>query len=79
MDSIADLLKHRPVPSEPQESRLLKSYVEQRYQITPKIELNEHHITLIVPNAALAGSLRLELPTLLKTCKITKKLHIRIS
>jgi len=79
MDSIADMLKNRNVPQEPEDSRLLKAYVQEHYRVMPKIALSEHHLTLIVPNAALAGTLRMELPRILKECRITRKLHIRIS
>ena len=79
MDSIGDVLKGRLTPKEPAESRYLKSYVESRYRITPQVIINERFITLVVPHAALAGTLRLELPTIIAECKLTKRLHIRIS
>jgi hypothetical protein len=79
MDSLADLMKGRAAPQEPEESRLLKAYVSDRYHVIPKVVLNDHHMTLVVPNAALAGTLRLELPGIIRECRITKKLHIRIS
>lgn len=79
MDSIADMLKSRNVPQEPEESRLLKAYVHKYYQIMPHVVLTEFHLTLVVPNAALAGTLRLELPRMISECNITKKLHIRIA
>ena len=79
MDSIADMLKNRNVPQEPEDSRLLKAYVKQHYNIVPHVVLSDFHLTLVVPNAALAGTLRLELPRMIKECKITKKLHIRIA
>ena len=79
MDSIANMLKGRNVPQEPEDSRLLKAYVKERYHVVPQVVLSEFHLTLVVPNAALAGTLRLELPHIIRECKITKKLHIRIS
>ena len=79
MDSIADMLKGRPAPQEPEESRLLKAYVNERYHIIPRVGLSEFHLTLVVPNAALASTLRYELPDIIRECKLTKKLHIRIA
>ncbi len=79
MDSIADMLQRRAVPEEPEESRLLKAYVNERYHVVPKVVLSEVHLTLVVPNAALAGTLRLELPDIIRECGLTKKLHIRIA
>ena len=79
MDSLSDMLKNRSAPREPEESRLLKQYVETRYHVLPQVILSDFHITLVVPNAALAGTLRLEMATMIRECKITKKLHIRIN
>ena len=76
---LKDILKGRQVPQEPPESRALKQYVQSRYNITPQVVISPHHLTIVVPSAALAGTLRLELPRMLSECKITTKLHIRIS
>lgn len=76
---LKDILKARHTPQEPEESRALKQYVQSRYSVTPQVIISPHHLTLVVPSAALAGTLRLELPRMLSECKITKKLHIRIS
>lgn len=79
MDSIADLLKNRNTPQEPEDSRLLKAYVQKHYNTPVQVVLSDYHLTLVVPSAALAGTLRMELPRMIAECKITKKLHIRIS
>lgn len=79
MDSIGDMLKNRQTPSEPEDSRLLKAYVLKHYDTPVQVVLSDFHLTLVVPNAALAGTLRMELPRMITECKITKKLHIRIS
>ena len=79
MDSIGDMLQRRQIPQEPEESRLLKSYVLKHYDTPVQVVISDYHLTLVVPNAALAGTLRMELPRMLTECKITKKLHIRIS
>ena len=79
MDSLSDMLAMRSSPQEPEESRLLKDYVNNKYKVIPQIVISPHHLTLVVPNAALAGTLRMELPSILAACRVTKKLHIRIS
>lgn len=79
MDSLADMLKNRGLPQEPEDSRLLKAYVQQHYHVAVQVVLSDFHLTLVVPNAALAGSLRMELPDIIAQCRITKKLHIRIA
>jgi hypothetical protein len=76
---IKDILKSRSVPQEPEESQLLKKYITDKYHITPQIIVSPHHLTVVVPNAALAGTLRLELPSIQNECRITTKLYIRIS
>lgn len=76
---IKDILKGRDLPQEPPESLALKKYVLDRYKITPQVIISPHYLTLVVPSAALAGTLRLELPTMLSECRITQKLLIRIS
>ena len=79
MESLADMLRNRGAPQEPEDSRLLKAYVQKRYSVTPQVVISEFHLTLVVPNAALAGTLRMELPHMIRDCKVTKKLHIRIA
>ena len=79
MDSMADLLKNRPTPEEPAESKRLKDYVLNRFGVQPTVVISAQHIQLVVPNAAIAGSLRLLLPDLQKSCQLNKKLIIRIS
>ena len=78
MDSLGDVLNHKKLPNEPEEVRLLKAYVLKRYQVVPSVLSAEHHITLVVPHAALASMLQLEITALATACNITKKLYIRI-
>lgn len=78
MDSLSDMLAKRPSPAEPEESRLLKQYVQNKYNVTPRISVSEFYITMAVPNAALAGTLRFDEADMKITCKLTKKLRIRI-
>ena len=79
MESLEDMLAKRTTPQEPEESRLLREYVLSKYNVHTQVLSGPHNITLVVPNASLASTLRLEMPTMLQACRITKKLHIRIS
>ena len=79
MDSLGDVLKHKKVPVEAEESRLIKAYVANRYKVQPLVLVQEHSLTIIVSNAALAGTIRLELPQIVVECKLTKKVYIRIN
>ncbi|MEI7631711.1 MAG: hypothetical protein WCJ60_00115 [bacterium] len=76
---LKDILKGRNIPQEPPESLALKKYVQSKYNVATQVIISPHHLTLVVPSSALAGTLRLELPRMLEECKITQKLHIRIS
>jgi hypothetical protein len=79
MDSLGDVLKSKRMPREPDESRLIKQYVQSRYKVKPQVIIAERSLTIVVPNAALAGTLRLEMPNLVAECHLTKKLYIRIN
>jgi hypothetical protein len=79
MESLGDMLAKRSTPQEPEESRLLKQYVQDKYHVVAQVIVSPHHISLVIPSAALASTLRLEMPTMLAACKVTKKLHIRIN
>ena len=79
MESLEDMLAKRSAPQEPEESRLLREYVQTKYNVSTQVMSGPHTITLVVPNASLASTLRLEMPTMMQACRITKKLHIRIS
>lgn len=78
MDSLSDMLAKRPTPVEPEESRLLKLYVQKKYDVTPLINISEFYITMAVPSAALAATLRFDEAQMKIDCKLTKKLRIRI-
>jgi len=78
MESLGDMLAKRPAPQEPEEVRLLREYVQKKYNVTPKITSAEHYITMAVPNSALASTLHFEESTMIKECKVAKKLRIRI-
>lgn len=78
MDSLADMLRSRSAPEEPAESKLLKAFVKDRFNVVPGVVVTKQNIRLTVPNAALAGSLRLLTPEMQKYCKTNQKIFIRI-
>lgn len=76
-DSLADILgKQRYEP--PDEISIIKQFIQQRFQHTPQVSIKQSQIIIIVPNSALAGSLRMYLHELKKLCKTDKRLVIRI-
>lgn len=78
MDSLGDMLAKRNTPVEPEESRLLRQFVQTKYNVTPHISVSDYYITMAVPNAALAATLRFDEAQIKTDCKLTKKLRIRI-
>lgn len=77
--NIQDILKNRPLPKEPPESRAIKAYMQKMYKAQVVVIVTEHMVTIVVDNAALAGTLRLEMQQLVQDCKVTKKVLIRIA
>ena len=76
-ESIESLLAGRNI-AEPSEIAIIKSFVEQKFQLVPDVAINEKQIIIIVQGAALAGALRPFLLQIQEECKTTKRLVIRI-
>lgn len=76
-DSIGDLLPTRKY-NEPPEIATIKSFVSDQYKVTPSVTIKDTQIIIGVPNAALAGTLRMQLHTLQELCQTKKRLVIRI-
>jgi hypothetical protein len=77
-DSIGDLLDKSRF-EEPFEVRTIKAFVQTKFNMTPTVSLQTAHIIIGVPNAALAGALRMHLHELSEACQTNKRLVIRIS
>ena len=75
---IQDILKNRPLPKEPEEGRAVKAYMLKTYHAKVQVIVTEHRLTIVVDSAALAGTLRLEMQNLVRSCQISKKIFIRI-
>lgn len=78
MESLGDMLAKRSIPKEPVEVALLREFVQKKYNITPHLSVGDYYITMAVPNAALASTLRFDETEIKTACKLTKKLRIRI-
>ena len=76
-DSLADLLDKSRF-AEPPEIQIIKSFVEENFKTTPAITIQQSQIIIGVPNAALAGTLRVYLHELQELCQTKKRLVIRI-
>ncbi len=77
MDSIADLVDPTRF-HQPDELSVIKAFIKDTYASDCQLTANEHQIAITVPGAALAGTLRFDLPQLKETLQTNKKLIIRI-
>lgn len=76
-DSIGDLLQNRRL-EEPPEIKIIQDFVQTKYEITPQVMVNQQQIVIGVKSAALAGTLRTQLPQIKTLCQTEKRLVIRI-
>jgi len=64
MSDIGDILARKHLPQEPSEFRVIRSFVEKNFGVTPRLQLRDKAIIISVPGSAVAGSLRFHLPEL---------------
>ncbi len=76
-DSLRNLIQSRR-GDEPPEFGVIRQFLRQNYQAECQLALSAHQIVIIVNSAALAGSLRLKLHELQKSCGTDRRLVIRI-
>lgn len=77
-DSLGDILQGRSQSSQPPEFAIMSRYISDKYGILPGLALSNNNIVIRVPNAAVAGSLRLELHQLAQIAQTKRHLIIRI-
>lgn len=77
MDTIKELLTRRN-SSEPEEIRIIKTYLQEQYRSKVNVTIQTRQIIIGVESAALAGSLRMQLHKLQEMCQTEKRLVIRI-
>lgn len=77
MDSLSDLL-HAKRPKEPPQLQALRDYVKSTHNVDVYVGTSQFGYTLMVPNAPLASTLRMEIPQIKVACNLDKKLFIRI-
>jgi len=76
MKSLADLMANKW--DEPEEIKVIKDFVRKHYSAQVQIKIQDKSIVISAPNAALAGTLRMNISQLQKELKTDKKLVIRI-
>lgn len=77
MDSLSDIL-HRKSFDEPPEMAAIKKYVQDEFKLDVGVQVRDRDIVVMVPNAALANTLRLRGPDIKRRCQLTKRLTFRI-
>jgi hypothetical protein len=78
MDSLNNILAHRNF-DEPAEVTSIKKYIYDSYAVAVEITAREKELIITVPNAALAGTLRMQAPEIKRRCSVNdKRLVFRI-
>ncbi|HVA10895.1 MAG TPA: hypothetical protein VNG32_01885 [Candidatus Dormibacteraeota bacterium] len=77
MDSLSDILHHKDF-DEPPEMSAIKKYVYSEFKVEVGVQVRERDIVVMVPNSALANTLRLRGPDIKRRCQLTKRLTFRI-
>ncbi len=78
MDSLFNILSDKDF-DEPPEIASIKKYVQDKFQQAVGVLVRERDIVIIVPNAALANTLRLCGPDIKRRCQTDKRLTFRIN
>ena len=77
MESLAEILKHRKLLV-PDKLSDIKNYIHSKYKADSTIIVSKNSITIQVASPALAATLQLEKPAIIKACQLgNKRLIIR--
>lgn len=77
MDSLHSILSNKDFDELP-EMTSIKKYVLEEFKTKVGVLVRERDIVILVPNAALANSLRLRGPEIKRRCQLDKRLTFRI-
>ncbi len=64
MSDLGDILSKKRLPEEPPEFQTIRAFVQERFDVLPRLQLRDNSIIISVPGSAVAGSLRFQLPEL---------------
>lgn len=78
MDSLFSILGQKNF-DEPPEAASIKKFVYDEYKTEVGVQVRANDISIQVPSAALANTLRLRAPEMKRRCQIDKKINFRIS
>jgi hypothetical protein len=77
MDSLFSILASKDF-DEPPEISSIKKYVQDEFKVEVGVQVRDKDIIVSVPNAALAGTLRMRGPEMKRRCQLDKRLVFRI-
>lgn len=77
-DVLATILKNRQPDKEPIDFAIIRKYVQDRFEITPKLSITKNSIKIEVPNAFIATNLRFELYDLNQLLDTKLRLVIKV-
>ena len=78
MDTIADILSRKDY-DEPQESIIIKRYIDEHYNISVSVRVQPRVIVIYARSAALVSTLRMQTYQLQQACQTDKKIVFRIA
>lgn len=61
MNDLGDILAKKQLPQEPSEFPIIRNFVQERFEVTPRLQMRDDSIVISVPGSAVAGSLRFAL------------------
>jgi hypothetical protein len=77
MDSLFTILSNKDF-DEPPEISSIKKYIQDEFQASASVQVRDKDIIVTVPDAALAGTLRMRSPDIKRRCQLDKRLVFRI-
>ena len=79
MSDLSDILAKKHLPEEPPEFQVIRNFVKERFDVTPRLQLRDNSIVISVPGSAAAGSLRFQLHELQELLETEHQLVIASS
>lgn len=76
MSDLGDILARKKLPQEPPEFPIIRNFVHENFDATPRLSLRDNSIIISVPGSALAGALRFQLPQLRTILETDRQLVI---
>lgn len=78
MDNIGDLLANKGL-SEPPEIRLIKDFVQKKYDEVVSVKVEANKIVILVSSSALANSVQMDIPEIQELLKSDKRIVIYLN